>query len=173
MEVVVLHVEGHAQLDQPVDGMGRALDHEFDRLLPVEPGPATIVSRMVFKRVARIQHGGDPALRPGGRSAGQRALGQHQHLEPSASASAAVKPAAPEPTTITSAIIACLSLTLAGLPCRQWRPASIPFDVLRPLRAPLESRACARNKSKNHGRPPFFIFFYKPSSTYVHPAFSA
>jgi hypothetical protein len=60
---------------------------------------------VVFEGVARIEHGGDPALRPGGRAAGQRALGQHQHLAAfSASASAAVSPAAPEPTMMTSCV---------------------------------------------------------------------
>ena len=38
------------------------------------------VADVVVERIASIQHGCDPALRPGGRSAGQLALGQDEHF---------------------------------------------------------------------------------------------
>ena len=60
-------VERHAQRDQPVDRVRRALYHEFDRFLPVEPGPGDCrIANVILERIARIQHGGDAALRPGG-----------------------------------------------------------------------------------------------------------
>ena len=37
---------------------------------------------MILESIARIQHGGDAPLRPGGGAAVQLAFGQHQHLQP-------------------------------------------------------------------------------------------
>src|SRR5690606_2950843 len=82
VQAVAIHVERHAELDQPRDRMRRALDDEFDRLLPVEPGTrAHRVANMLLEGVAGIQDGGDSALRPCCRSAGERALGEDQHLD--------------------------------------------------------------------------------------------
>jgi hypothetical protein len=73
-------IERHAEIDQPVDRVRRALDDIFDRLAPVEPRARDHgVADMVLERIAGIEHGGDPALRPCGRAAGQRTLGEHQH----------------------------------------------------------------------------------------------
>ena len=82
MEVFPFGIEGHPQFDQPVNRMGRAFDHEFHRLTPVQPCPGDHrIADVVFKRIAGIKHRRDPALRPGGRPAGQLALGQDQHLD--------------------------------------------------------------------------------------------
>ena len=81
VERVGVAVERHAQFAQPVDRGGRAFDHELHRLAIVQPRARHHrVANVIVEGVARIEHRGDPALRPGGRSAGQRALGQHQHL---------------------------------------------------------------------------------------------
>ena len=81
VEIALGAVEGDAQFAQPVDRGRRALDHEFDRLAIVEPRARDHgVANMVVERVARVEHGGDPALRPGGGSAVEPALRQHQHL---------------------------------------------------------------------------------------------
>ena len=77
MQRVAFGVERHPQLDQPVNRVRRLADHEFDRLKPVKPRARDHrIVNVVLKRVARIEHRSDPALRPGGRSAGQLALGQ-------------------------------------------------------------------------------------------------
>src|SRR5690606_36186480 len=64
MQVPALAVEGDAQFDQPVDRVRRAFDHELDRLAPVEAstGDHRVVD-VVLESVARVEHGGDPALR--------------------------------------------------------------------------------------------------------------
>ncbi len=81
VQVLAFGVERHAQLDQPVDRMRRAFDHEFDRFQPVEPGAGDHgVADMVLEGVTGIEHCGDTALRPGGRAAIGGALGQDQHL---------------------------------------------------------------------------------------------
>ena len=75
-------VEGHAELGQPFDRRRRVLDHELH-------GGAVIEARardhrvldMLLEAVAFFEHGGDAALRPGGRSARDRALGEHAHPE--------------------------------------------------------------------------------------------
>ena len=74
--------EGHAQLLQALDRCGRILHHELDDLAVVEPRARDHrVLDMVLERVARLQHRGDPALRPGGRAFVERTLGQHGDLE--------------------------------------------------------------------------------------------
>ena len=58
-------VEGHAHVFQPRDGGGGVLNHKFNRFAAVQPctGDHGIID-MIFKRVACIEHGGNPALRP-------------------------------------------------------------------------------------------------------------
>ena len=97
-------VERHAELGQPLDRRRRVLDDELDRRAVVEAGAGDHrVLDMAFERVARLEHRGDPALRPGGRAVGEAALGEHRDLEVAARGSAPrVSPAAPEPMTMTS-----------------------------------------------------------------------
>ena len=74
-------VERHTKGDQALDRRRGALDDVFDRLEPVEPGAGDhCVANVIGKGIAGIEHRGDPALRPGGRTAVERALGQHRHL---------------------------------------------------------------------------------------------
>ena len=74
-------VEGHAQFDQPVDRVRRALDHEFHRVAIVQPRARHhSIPDMILERVARVEHGGDAALRPRRAASGERALGEHEHL---------------------------------------------------------------------------------------------
>ena len=81
--VAVVMVEGHAEPDQPLDRQRRVLDHEFDRFAPVEPAAGDHrVADVILEGVARIEHRGDSALRPGGGPCVERALGQHQHTAP-------------------------------------------------------------------------------------------
>src|SRR5690606_21950644 len=76
-------VEGYAELAQSVDRRGCPLDHELDRLAPVEAGAGDHrVADVVLEGVAGVENRGDPALGPGGRAAGERAFRQDQHLEP-------------------------------------------------------------------------------------------
>ncbi len=80
VEAVGVAVERHAQLAQPINRLRRAFDHEFNRGQIVQPRARHHrIAHVVFEGVAGIKHRGDPALRPGGRSAGERAFGQHQH----------------------------------------------------------------------------------------------
>ena len=65
MQLVAIGVERHTQRNQPVDGMGRALDHKFHRFGPVEPGACDGgVANMVLKGIACVQHSGNATLRP-------------------------------------------------------------------------------------------------------------
>ena len=67
VERIGIAVERHAQLAQAVDGLRRAFDHEFDRGQIVQPRASHHrIAHVVFKRVARVEHRRDPALRPGG-----------------------------------------------------------------------------------------------------------
>ena len=73
-------IERHAQLFEPADRFGCVLDHEFNRVAPIEPGAGDHgVADMVIEGVAFVEHGGDAALCPRGRSAIECALRQHQH----------------------------------------------------------------------------------------------
>ena len=82
MADIPLHVEGHAEFGQPLDRAGCILDDEFHRGTVVQPGAGDHrILDMAVEGVAGFQHGGDPALRPGGRSFVQLPLGQHCHLE--------------------------------------------------------------------------------------------
>ena len=75
-----LGIEGHTQRGQSFDCRRRAADDEFHCLAPVQPGPGDHgIAHVVLESVAGIEHRGDPALRPGGRSGVEPALGQHQH----------------------------------------------------------------------------------------------
>ena len=74
--------ERDAELLEAGDGGGRALHHHFDDATVVEAGAGDHrVVDMAGKGVARLQHGRDAALRPGGRALVQRALGEHRHAE--------------------------------------------------------------------------------------------
>ena len=73
-------VERHAHFDQPLDRVGRIFNDELDRLAPVEPRARDHrIVDMIFERVARVEYRRDPALRPGGRSAGQLALRENEN----------------------------------------------------------------------------------------------
>ncbi len=74
-------VEGDAHIFQPCDRGRGIFDNKFHGFAPIQAraGDHRVVD-MIFERVPRIKHGGDPALRPGRRTAGEFALGQHQHL---------------------------------------------------------------------------------------------
>jgi hypothetical protein len=110
-------VERHAELAQPVDRRGRALDHELDRLAPVEPGAGDHgVADVLLERVAGIEHRAIPPCAHGGRAAGQRALGEHQHLARSRQRQRAVSPAAPEPTMTTSYSCCTVAMGLLAHP---------------------------------------------------------
>ena len=64
----------------------QSLDDQLDMITEIarkeigaERGSIFLNDSTTNELYARIKHGGDPALRPGGRSAGQRTLGEHQH----------------------------------------------------------------------------------------------
>ena len=81
VEITCRAVERNAQFAQPVDGLGCAFDNEFDCLEIVQPCACDHrITNMVFEGVACIQDGRDAALGPGGRSAGQLALGENEHF---------------------------------------------------------------------------------------------
>jgi hypothetical protein len=80
--MVTFCIERHAQPGQTLNRQRRAFDHIFNGFLSVQPRPGDHrIADVIFKRIARIQHRGDAALCPCRRTAGQRPLGQHQHLE--------------------------------------------------------------------------------------------
>ena len=66
---------------EPLDCGGRFGHDEFHRLAIVETraGDHRVVD-MRLETVTRVEYGSDAALRPVGRPAVERALGQHQHL---------------------------------------------------------------------------------------------
>ena len=71
--LVAVDVERHAELGQPLDRRRRILDDELDGRAVVEPGAGDHrVLDMALERVARLEHRGDPALRPAGRALGSR-----------------------------------------------------------------------------------------------------
>ena len=73
--------EGNAEIDQPLDGLGRGLDDMLDHLPVVEPGAGDHrVVDMRFEAVPFLEHGGDATLRPARRALAQRALGDHRDL---------------------------------------------------------------------------------------------
>jgi len=79
---VLAGVERHAQRRQPVDGGGGMLHHKFHGGAVVQPGAGHHrVLDMAFKRVPWLQHGSDPALRPGSGAGAEVPLRQHRHLE--------------------------------------------------------------------------------------------
>jgi len=70
MQITRILIERHAQLNQLLNRGGRLLDHEFNRLAPVQPCTRDHrIAHMIFERVARIENGGNPALRPCGGAA--------------------------------------------------------------------------------------------------------
>ena len=72
-------VERHAQRCQPIDGGAGIGGDIFHRGAVVEPSAGDHrVFNMRGHGVARIQHSRDSALRPGGRTIGEIALGQHR-----------------------------------------------------------------------------------------------
>ncbi len=72
--------EGDAHFDEPFDRVRRILDHELDRVAAVQArsGDHRVLD-VILERIARVEHRRDAALRPGGRSAGQITLRQHEH----------------------------------------------------------------------------------------------
>ncbi|PAV70983.1 hypothetical protein WR25_05947 [Diploscapter pachys] len=75
--------EGDAELCQALDRGRGVLDDEFDDIAVVEAGAGDHrILDMVVERVTGFEHRGDPALRPGGRSFVERALGEDGDLEP-------------------------------------------------------------------------------------------
>ena len=68
-------VERHAERRQPLDRGRRVVDDELDGRAVVEAGAGDHrVLDMALEGVARLQHRGDPALRPGGRALGKPPL---------------------------------------------------------------------------------------------------
>ena len=68
---------------QPADRFGRMFHHEFDCFATVQPATGNHrIADVILERVALVEHGGDPALRPGRRSGIKRTFGEHQHLQP-------------------------------------------------------------------------------------------
>jgi hypothetical protein len=142
MKRASLFVEGHAEIDQTPDRFGRMLDHEFDRLAPIEPGPGDHgIADVILEGVALVEHGGNPALRPRGRTAVKRALGQNETRHFSARTSAAVRPAAPEPIINTSCSVN------SRIPART---AQVPSDGT--------GAASPHPLDRNPVRPPRYLF---------------
>ncbi len=82
VEGISLGIEWHAELFEPGDRRRRALDDELDGGALVEPGTGDHrILDMALEGIAGFEHGGDSALRPGGRALVERALGEHGHLE--------------------------------------------------------------------------------------------
>jgi hypothetical protein len=74
-------IERHAQLRQLLNRVRRARDDKFHRLAVVQARTRDHrVLDMLLETVPAIEHGRNAALRPCGRSAVERALGDHQHL---------------------------------------------------------------------------------------------
>ena len=97
------------------DRRGRGVDDMLDHFAVVEPGAGDHrVADMRFEAVAFLEHRGDAALRPAGRAFAQRALGDHRDLVRRARFSAAVSPAAPDPTIRTSATLLMRRAASAG-----------------------------------------------------------
>ncbi len=78
---ILAGVEGHAERREPLDRGGRFGHDEFHRRAIVEAraGDHRVVD-MRLETVTRVEYSSNAALRPVGRPAVERALGQHQHL---------------------------------------------------------------------------------------------
>ncbi|MCY1286104.1 hypothetical protein D9M68_372120 [compost metagenome] len=74
--------EGHALVDQPLDGFAAVLDGEAHGVLAAQAGAGVEgVLDVRLDGVGIVQHGGDAALGPVGRAVGQVALAQHRDAQ--------------------------------------------------------------------------------------------
>ena len=75
--------EGHAAVDEPLDGVGGLLDGKAGGCRVVETCTGVQgVFNMTFRRVRPIEDGGNATLRPTGGGVGDGTLTDQAHLEP-------------------------------------------------------------------------------------------
>ena len=79
--VIALQIEWHAKLCQSFNRERRILHDKFNRGAVIQPRACDHrILDMVGKIIARLQHGGNPTLRPSSCAIGNGTLGQHRNL---------------------------------------------------------------------------------------------